>query len=242
MRRLDAHLRAAVFDHLDFHEVLAATVTDRAARAALAYMQEVNSIKASALSCVAIVSRLTRCRTLDLVATEPRDFVHLTWPLTFMKALESLSISSGDGFDVTTWEAECDRFVRTGALRQAKSLTWFEINRHTTDHGGEQTALDATYLESGAFQRLLHQLPLDCALMTAVFGCVPAACVSELLARGANPNHTEALGSYDPIRLSVLERACEYQRPDVIRMLLDAGATLTVVDRSGGPGVTPPPV
>ena len=215
MRRLDAHLRAAVFDHLEFTDVLRASTTDRAARAALLCVKEVREIKAGALSCVNVVSKLTRTRTLDVDVAEPRDLVHLAWPLTFMKALEQLSIFFVSGADMTTWEEDCEKLVRTGALRGSKNLKWFEIGM--LDAKRSALPMDAFHLESAAFKKLLRQLPLDCALMTATFGCVPASCVSELLALGADPKYTVE-------DLSVLESACEFQRPDVIRMLLDAGA------------------
>ena len=64
MRHLDAHLRGRILDCLEFDEVLMATATDRAARAALSCVQEVYGITPHALSCVGIVSQLTRCRAL----------------------------------------------------------------------------------------------------------------------------------------------------------------------------------
>ena len=67
MRHLDAHLRGRILDYLDFDEILNATATDRAARAALPCVQEVHEITPRGLSCVGIVSQLTRCRGLSML-------------------------------------------------------------------------------------------------------------------------------------------------------------------------------
>ena len=217
MRHLDAHLRGRILDYLEFDEVLMATATDRAARAALPCVQEVCGITPHALSCVGIVSQLTRCRSLSVCcADSAEDLRSLSWPLHIMKDLREFTIHFDHDADMSEWTDECDRLVRSGVLRQLKNLVDLEFGVYNTNDSCFQP-LDVSCVECAAFKSLLSQLPLDCALQTAVYGLVPAAWVSELLARGANPKSTFK-------STCVLKVACRHQRLDVIRMLLEAGA------------------
>ena len=215
MRHLDAHLRGRILDCLEFDEVLMATATDRAARAALSCVQEVYGITPHALSCVGIVSQLTRCRALYVCcAGSAEDLRSLSWPLHIMKDLREFSMNFDDDADMTEWASECDRLVRSGALRQLKTLEAFLVGVYDSDD--DLQSLDVSCVECAAFKSLLSQLPLDCALRTAVSALVPVAWVSELLARGANPKSVVN-------ERCVLKAACQRQRLDVIRMLLEAG-------------------
>lgn len=218
MRHLDAHLRGRILDYLDFDEILKATATDRAARAALPCVQEVHGITPRGLSCscVGIVSQLTRCRGLTVCcADSAEDLRALSWPLRIMKDLRAFTMYFSFGADLTSFPTECDRLVRSGALRQLKDLADLRLGAYDVD--GELQPLDVSCVSCAAFKSLLSQLPLDGALQAAVYGLVPAAWVSELLARGANPKFI-----FDDI--CVLQVACRRQRLDVIRMLLEAGA------------------
>ena len=216
MRHLDAHLRGRILDYLDFDEILKATATDRAARAALPCVQEVCGITPHALSCVGIVSQLTRCRALSVCcAGSAEDLRSLSWPLHIMKDLRKFIMNFDYDAVMTEWAYECDRLVRSGALRQLKNLTDLIFGEYDSDSSLQP--LDVSCVECAAFKSLLSELPLDCALQAAVYGLVPAAWVSELLARGANPKSTFR-------STCVLRVACRHQRLDVIRMLLEAGA------------------
>ena len=216
MRYLDAHLRGRILDYLDFDEILKATATDRAARAALNCVQEVREITPRGLSCVGIVSQLTRCRTLTVsCADSAEDLRALSWPLHIMKDLREFVMCFDHDADLTSFPTECDRLVRSGALRQLKHLADLTLGAYDVD--GQLQPLDVSCVECAAFKSLLSQLPLDCALHAAVYGLVPAAWVSELLARGANPKCIVD-------ERCVLQVACRCQRQDVIRMLLEAGA------------------
>ena len=215
MRRLDAHLRGTVFDHLMFVDVLRATATDRASRAALGCVEEVNWIKAASLSCASIVSKLTACKYMRIHANSSSDLTHLVLPLTVMKDLRHLRFTLVNA-DMSTWTEDCDRLVRTGALRQARSLTQFKVGR-ASSRTEIIRPLHENELRCAAFKSLLLQLPLDCALRASCNGAVPAAVCRELIARGANVNSVVN-------DLSVLKVAVGAQRIAVIRALLEAGA------------------
>ena len=128
MRRLSGHLRGAVFDHLEFSDALRATATDRASRAALGCVSEVHLIGARSLSCAFIVSKLTACKYIDTYTRFSKDLTHLLLPLTTMKDLRRLTFVLVNA-DMSTWAEDCDRLVRTGALRQARSLIQFKTAR-----------------------------------------------------------------------------------------------------------------
>ena len=181
MRHLDAHLRGRILDYLDFDEILNATATDRAARAALPCVQEVHGITPRGLSysCVGIVSQLTRCRRLTVCcASSAEDLRALSWPLHIMKDLRAFTMDFSFNADLTSFPTECDRLVRSGALRQLKDLA--DLTLGTYDVVVEELQpLDVSCVGCAAFKSLLSQLPLDCALQAAVNGLVPAAWVSE---------------------------------------------------------------
>ena len=118
--------------------------------------------------------------------------------------------------DMSTWAEDCDRLVRTGALRQARSLVQFKVAR-ASSRTEIIRALDENELRHAAYKSLLLQLPLDCALRASVYGQVPAAVCRELIARGANVNSVVK-------ECSVLRMAVDAQRIAVIRALLEAGA------------------
>ena len=118
--------------------------------------------------------------------------------------------------DMSTWAEDCDRLVRTGALRQARSLVQFKVAR-ASSRTEIIRALDENELRHAAYKSLLLQLPLDCALRASVYGQVPAAVCRELIARGANVNSVVK-------EWSVLRMAVDAQRIAVIRALLEAGA------------------
>jgi hypothetical protein len=215
MRRLDGHLRGAVFDHLDFSDALRATATDRASRAALGCVSEVHKIGARSLSCASIVSKLTACKYMHTHARSSKDLTHLMLPLTILKDLHRLTFTFINA-DMSTWAEDCDRLVRTGALRQARSLVQFKVAR-ASSRTEIIRALDENELRHAAYKSLLLQLPLDCALRASVYGQVPAAVCRELIARGANVNSVVK-------ECSVLRMAVDAQRIAVIRALLEAGA------------------
>ena len=113
MRHLDAHLRGRILDYLDFDEILNATATDRAARAALPCVQEVHEITPRGLSCVGIVSQLTRCRGLSVCcADSAEDLRALSWPLRIMKDLRAFTMYFSFCADLTSIgssaQARCD--------------------------------------------------------------------------------------------------------------------------------------
>ena len=204
-----------MFDHLAFGDVLRATATDRASRAALGCVSEVHLIGARSLSCAFIVSKLTACKYIDTYARFSKDLTHLLLPLTIMKDLRRLTFVLVNA-DMSTWAEDCDRLVRTGALRQARSLIQFKTARVSSRTEIIQP-LDENDLRCAAYESLLLELPLDCALRASVYGHVPAAVCRELIARGANVNSVVK-------EWSVLRMAVDAQRIAVIRALLEAGA------------------
>ena len=115
---------------------------------------------------------------------------------------------------MSTWAEDCDRLVRTGALRQARSLIQFKTARVSSKI---IQPLDENDLRCAAYESLLLELPLDCALRASVYGHVPAAVCRELITRGANVNSVVD-------GMSILGMAVKFQRIGVIRTLLAAGA------------------
>ena len=202
-----------MFDHLDFSDALRATATDRASRAALGCVEEVHKIGARSLSCASIVSKLTACKYMRIHASSSSDLTHLVLPLTVMKDLRRLTFALSDA-DMSTWAEDCDRLVRTGALRQARNLIQLKFARASSS---TYRPLHENHLRCAAYESLLLQLPLDCALRASVYGHVPAAVCRELIARGANVNSVVK-------EWSVLRMAVDAQRIAVIRALLEAGA------------------
>lgn len=215
MRRLDGHLRGAVLDHLYFSDMLRATATDRASRAALRCVKFVNGMKAASLSCVSVVAKLTHCRILTVEATSPEELAHLVLPLTIMKDLFWLGFIFDAGAVMQNWQYHCDRLVRTGAMRQAQKLMVFEPLRRT--RADRLKTLKERELQCAAYKSLLFQMPLDCALRCSVDGKVPEGVCLELIGRGANVNSVVN-------RITTLQLAVETQRIEVIRTLLAGGA------------------
>ena len=73
------------------------------------------------------------------------------------------------------------------------------------------------------FKSLLIRLNPDCALVPALICRFPAAFISELIRRGANPNG-KVMSFHGERTNHILELACFYGQVEVVRVLLDAGA------------------
>ena len=216
MNRLDAPLRGLVLDDLWFNELLRLTETCRSWGAAISSVTAINWITVEGLRAAHMMSKMTRCRVLQVDARGPRFDVlrDMNLPMAMMRDLQRVTIEFDEDADTTSFAPSCDLLVRSGALRTAPSLRQFELRMH----GGEP--LEEELLRSHAFKQLLDQTSPGCALRAAVFGRVPASWVSEILSKGADPNDNP-----DPAALDhIIHDACQYQSIDVIRLLVDAGA------------------
>ena len=216
MNRLDAPLRGLVLDDLWFNELLRLTETCRSWGAAISSVTAINWITVEGLRAAHMMSKMTRCRVLQVDARGPRFDVlrDMNLPMAMMRDLQRVTIEFDEDADTTSFAPSCDLLVRSGALRTAPSLRQFELRMH----GGEP--LEEELLRSHAFKQLLDQTSPGCALRAAVFGRVPASWVSEFLSKGADPN-----ANPDPVALDhIIHEACEYQSIDVMRLLVDAGA------------------
>ena len=140
-----------------------------------------------------------------------------------MRDLQRVTIEFDEDADTTSFAPSCDLLVRSGALRTASNLLWFELQVV----GGDP--LEEELLRSPAFKQLLDQMSPACALRAAVRGRVPASWVSEILSKGADPNDNPDPVAFD----NIIHEACDYQSIDVIRLLVDAGADPHSLTRQG---------
>ena len=214
MNRLDAPLRGLVLDDLRFHDILRVTETCRSWRAAISSVTEIHWIKVEGLRAAHMMNKMTRCRFLCVDAQDFSVLRDMILPLAMMRDLQRVTIDFDEDVDKTSFAPSCDLLVRSGALRTASNLLWFELQVV----GGDP--LEEELLRSPAFKQLLDQMSPGCALRAAVFGRVPASWVSEILSKGADPNDNPDPVAFD----NIIHEACDYQSIDVIRLLVDAGA------------------
>tara|TARA_B100000475_G_scaffold80707_1_gene58244 strand:+ start:172 stop:1254 length:1083 start_codon:yes stop_codon:yes gene_type:complete len=210
--------RGLVLDHLAFIDVLKATTTDRAGRAALSFVRHVSYIKDTNLM-PNMLSKLARCESIDIRAGSAVVMERLAWVLRDLRNLRGVRIMFVRDADMSSWSRSCDSLARS--MDDVSRIDFFRVK------GIKQgVPLDPVLLGSESFCSILFKLPLDCALETSMYGQVPYDVVNSLLTRGANPNrfcHSH-LDMFSQFRLSMLSKACQLQQVSVIRLLLEKGA------------------
>ena len=209
--------RGLVLDHLEFEDVLKATTTDRAGRAALSFVRHVSDIKAAILM-PNMLSKLARCEAISIRATSAVVMERLAWVLQ-LRHLRGVRVAFVPNADMSSWNRSCDALARS--MDDVSRIEFFRVQ------GMRQSKpLGPALLGSESFRSILFKLPLDCALETSMYGQVPYDVVNSLLTRGANPNrfcHSH-LDMFSQFRLSMLSKACQLQQVSVIRLLLEKGA------------------
>ena len=210
--------RGLVLDHLAFIDVLKATTTDRAGRAALSFVRHVSYIKDTNLM-PNMLSKLARCESIDIRAGSAVVMERLAWVLRDLRNLRGVRIMFVRDADMSSWSRSCDSLARS--MDDVSRIDFFRVK------GIKQgVPLDPVLLGSESFCSILFKLPLDCALETSMYGRVPYDVVITLLTRGANPNrvcHSD-LDTFCQFNLSMLSKACQFQQVSVIRLLLQNGA------------------
>ena len=208
--------RGLVLDHLEFEDVLKATTTDRAGRAALSFVRHVSCIKGANLR-PNMLSKCARIETIDITAVSAVVMERLAWVLQ-LRHLRGVRIMFVRNADMSSWNRSCDALARS--MDDVSRIEFFRVQ------GMKQSEpLRSVLLGSQSFRSILLKLPLDCALETSMYGRVPYYVVNTLLSRGANPNqvHHEDGSGWCGL-MSVLSKACKYQTVNVVRLLLEQGA------------------
>ena len=206
-----------VLDHLAFADVLKATTTDRAGRAALSFVRHVSYIKEANLM-PNMLSKLARCVSIDITARSAVVMERLAWVLIQLRHLRKIKVAFPSHADMSSWNRSCDTLARS--MDDVSRIEFFRVQ------GMKQSEpLRSVLLGSQSFRSILLKLPLDCALETSMYGRVPYYVVNTLLSRGANPNqvHHEDGSGWCGL-MSVLSKACKYQTVNVVRLLLEQGA------------------
>ena len=200
-----------VLDHLAFADVLKATTTDRAGRAALSFVRHVSYIKEANLM-PNMLSKLARCVSIDITARSAVVMERLAWVLIQLRHLRKIKVAFPSHADMSSWNRSCDTLARS--MDDVSRIEFFQMK--------QSEPLRPVFLQTESFHSILFKLPLDCALETSMYGRVPYDVVNTLLSRGANPNHIHHLDVVD--ETSVLSKACKFQTVSVVRLLLEKGA------------------
>ena len=212
MRRLPAPLRGLVLDHLRFPDVLSATTTDRTGRALLGSVRRLSGVNDRVMSSPHLLNKVPLCEVIHIESRNALVFERLAWALQTLRHLRGVAVRFAKDTDETAWRQSCTTLSKSPELGR---LRMFRPDGTLTNGS---TGCDE-------FKSLLLGLDPDCALVAALAWRCPAAWISELIRRGANPN-----GEYqsfrgrrtDPER--ILEFACSHGQVEVIRVLLEAGA------------------
>ena len=208
--------RALVLDHLKFNDVLKATTTDRAGRAALSFVRHVSYIKEANLM-PNMLSKLARIETIDITAGSAVVMERLAWVLIQLRHLRGIKVVFPQNADMSSWNRSCDALARS--MDDVSRIEFFRVQ------GMKQSEpLCSVLLGTVSFRSILFKLPLDCALETSMYGRVPYYVVNTLLSRGANPNLIAPLDCRSRVKISMLSEACKYQTVSVVRLLLEQGA------------------
>ena len=157
-----------------------------------------------------LLNKVPLCETIDIESKNALVFERLAWALQTLRHLRDVQIIFAKGTDETAWRQSCTTLSNSPELGR---LRMFRL-------GGFLTKGSARCDE---FKSLLLQLEPDCALVPALIWRCPAAFISELIRRGANPN-AEIKDFHGEISEHVLEFACLRGQVEVVRVLLDAGA------------------
>ena len=144
-------------------------------------------------------------------------FERLAWAMQTLRHLRSVAVRFAKGTDETAWRQSCT------TLSNSPELGRLRVFRPYGFLTNGSTGCDE-------FKSLVLQLDPHCALHPALIWRFPAAFISELIRRGANPNG-EVKSFYDSGH--VLECACVRGQVEVVRVLLDAGSIPP--DRTGSP-------
>ena len=210
MRRLPAPLRGLVLDHLRFPDVLSATTTDSAGRRSLGSVRRLSGVNDRFMSSPHLLNKVPLCEAIDIDSKNALVFERLAWALQTLRHLRAVRVRFAKRTDETAWRQSCTTLSNSPELGR---LRFFRL-------GGVLTKGSARCDE---FKSLLLQLEPDCALFASLIWRCPAAFISELIRRGANPN-AEIKGFHGERSEHVLEFACNRGQVEVVRVLLDAGA------------------
>ena len=220
--RLPPALHGLILDHLGFRNILQATTTDRAARAALGHVRNVHAVGQKGFT-PNLVAQLSRCESIAIAANSAVVLEKLAWALPSLPHLQKVLVNFMPGADMSSWHQTCETLARS--MEDVTRIAYFCVastRRKAANGPLVYCPLDPVLLADEAYHRLLFRLPLDCALLAATTGLVPYAVVEKLLTRGANPNHDYSISGNEYI--SCLSDACAYQSFVVIRLLLERGA------------------
>ena len=210
MRRLPAPLRGLVLDHLRFPDVLSATTTDSAGRRSLGSVRRLSGVNDRFMSSPHLLNKVPLCEVIEIKSKNALVFERLAWALQTLRHLREVHIMFAKGTDETAWRQSCTTLSNSPELGR---LRLFRFGGFVTN--GSRGCDE--------FKSLVLQLEPDCALVPALCCCWPAAFISELIRRGANPN-AEFERSYGQVSQHILEFACFCGQVEVVRVLLEAGA------------------
>ena len=230
MRGLPAAIRGLVLDHLAFKDVLSATTTDSGGRAALSFLSYVSLVNGHVMLQPRMVNKLDKCELLIVRLDHAEQMGQLTWAFQSMRHLRAVTISfvSGANLNRISFRKSCADLARSAELSRFREFNIF----YRRDDCGEN--LDSESL-TALLVPVLLRLPPDCALATALsFDWVPLSVFSDILRRGAAINaeiRHSCRRRWRPTFFCPLESACRYERIEVIRMLLEAGARAPVAQR-----------
>lgn len=210
MRRLPAPLRGLVLGHLRFPDVLSATTTDRTGRAALGSVRRLSGVNDRFMSSPHLLNKVPLCEAIYIESKNALVFERLAWALQTLRHLRGVSVAFAEETDETAWRQSCTTLSNSPELGR---LRMFRLIGSLTNDSAE----------CDEFKSLVLQLDPDCALFPALICHFPAAFMSELIRRGANPNG-EVMSFHDEKTNHILELACFYGQVAVVRVLLEAGA------------------
>ena len=210
MRRLPAPLRGLVLDHLLFPDVLSATTADSAGRAALGSVRRLSGVNDRFMSSPHLLNKVPLCEAIDIDSKNALVFERLAWALQTLRHLRDVRVRFAKRTDETAWRQSCTTLSNSPELGRLRIFRF----------GGFATVASRGCDE---FKSLVLQLEPDCALHPALCCCWPAAFISELIRRGANPN-AEFERSHGQVSQHILEFACFCGQVEVVRVLLEAGA------------------
>ena len=218
MQRLPAPLRGLVLDSLVFSDVLSATTADRAGRAVCGYVRRLSRVNDRVMSSPHILNKFARCEAIRIESKNALVLINLGWALQALRHLNSVRVAFAEEADLTSWPQSC------ATLSNSPELVRLRMFRPTSRLTGE---IIYESIKCDEFKSLLLRLNPDCALASAIFWRFPAAFVSELVRRGANPNAEFLVGNGNEVlctKIHALEAACANSELEVIQLLLDAGA------------------
>ena len=210
MRHLPAPLRGLVLDHLEFADVLRATTTDSTGRASLGYVRRIWNVNDRVVSAPHVMSKLPLCETLFVSSKSALVLGHVAWALHALRHLRDVVIDFKAGADMSSWRQGCETIACSPDLGRLR-VFW-------------NKGLSEEMLNTDAFQSILVGLPPNCALAAVLsYSFVAGSTVAKLLARGADVNADLVYPS--PFnRVNALGQVAGHSRPEVVRLLLDAGA------------------